>query len=79
MTRRQEAQSVIAQIQRANPQAKGETLRKLLSDAYPFGIKENHPYKIWLEEVNKVCGRSKRAKPVMTKEQMQMVFRGVRV
>lgn len=28
-------------------------LRKALHAAYPFGPRENHPYKIWLDEIKR--------------------------
>ena len=28
-------------------------LRKELKAAYPFGIRANHPYKIWLDEIKR--------------------------
>lgn len=28
-------------------------VRKALREAYPFGPRENHPYKIWLDEIKK--------------------------
>jgi hypothetical protein len=31
-------------------------LIKLVNEAYPFGVKANHPYKIWLSEVNHILG-----------------------
>jgi hypothetical protein len=35
-------------------------LRQALRDAYPFGPKENHPYKIWLDEINVQLGKKPR-------------------
>ena len=32
-------------------------LRKELSDAYPFFEKENHPYRIWLDEIKRQLGQ----------------------
>lgn len=31
-------------------------LRKAISDAYPFGFREMHPYKIWCDEVRRQLG-----------------------
>jgi len=30
--------------------------RKAISAAYPFGVRENHPYKVWLAEVRRYFG-----------------------
>jgi hypothetical protein len=35
-------------------------IRKALKDAYPFGERSYHPYKIWLDEVQKQRGIKKR-------------------
>lgn len=32
----------------------GAALRKYISSRYPFGSRENHPYKIWLGVVKKI-------------------------
>lgn len=32
------------------------TLRKALRDAYPFGERSHHPYKVWLSEIKRQCG-----------------------
>ena len=31
-----------------------KTIKKLISESYPFGERANHPYKIWLDERRKV-------------------------
>lgn len=36
-----------------NPQA----VKKALNEAYPFGPRKNHPYRMWREEVQKVFAR----------------------
>jgi hypothetical protein len=53
MNWRDKAQRTIAQVRRDNPTATPEQMDKLLFDAYPFGQRKYHPYKIWLEEVKK--------------------------
>jgi len=53
MTWREKATTVIGRVQKENPEAAGEDLRKLLSAAYPFGLRQHHPYKVWLKEVKK--------------------------
>ncbi|MEZ4865332.1 MAG: hypothetical protein R3C14_28745 [Caldilineaceae bacterium] len=39
-----------------NPGVEGAALRALISQAYPFGERRYHPYKIWLSEVKRVLG-----------------------
>ena len=36
-------------------------LRQALRDAYPFGPRANHPYKIWCSEVRFQLGEKRRA------------------
>ena len=36
--------------------------KKALRDAYPFGVREYHPYKIWLDEIRRQTGRKKTEK-----------------
>ncbi|MCP4493287.1 MAG: hypothetical protein GY820_39185 [Gammaproteobacteria bacterium] len=45
-------------------------LKKALLDAYPFYERENHPYKIWLDEIKVQTGKKKpgRIKPVNEKQ-----------
>ena len=33
--------------------------RRALRDAYPFGLRQHHPYKIWFDEVNVQLGLKK--------------------
>lgn len=35
-----------------NPQVDLKELRSEISKAYPFGLRENHPYQVWLSELN---------------------------
>jgi hypothetical protein len=46
------ARRVIAKALADNPQAiTREQIGRVISDAYPFGERKNHPYKMWLVEV----------------------------
>lgn len=47
------AKQRIAEVLAEYPNAEGKELDKLLRDAYPFGERRMHPYKIWLSEVKK--------------------------
>jgi hypothetical protein len=49
---RHRANQIIALVVKENPNLSEHELRKKLSDAYPFGERKNHPYKIWLSAVN---------------------------
>ena len=50
MSWRDDARPIIAKVLADNPGAPLKTLRKLLRDAFPWGPREYHPYKIWLDE-----------------------------
>lgn len=63
---REKAMECIAVVQQEHPDAQGVELRALLSAAYPFGQRKYHPYKIWLDCVQKVCRIPKRSKPIET-------------
>ena len=45
------ARPIINKILEDNAGADEKTIRKALRDAYPFGQREMHPYKIWLDEI----------------------------
>jgi hypothetical protein len=50
---RDHARPIIAAVIRDNPAATEQELRRLLRQAYPYGVRELHPYKIWCSEVKK--------------------------
>jgi hypothetical protein len=55
---RREAQPIIKRIL-ANAKASQwseKELRRALRDAYPFGVRAYHPYKIWLNEIQRQRG-----------------------
>lgn len=51
---RKTAAPVIAEILAKRSDREAED--KLLFDAYPFGERANHPYKIWLNEIKRQRG-----------------------
>lgn len=57
-TWRERARPIITEVIKANQGADEETIRKALKDAYPWGPRAMHPYKIWLDECNaQLAGR----------------------
>lgn len=50
---RYRSREVISTIIQANDGKPEAEMRKLISLAYPFGERRNHPYKIWLDEVKR--------------------------
>ena len=56
MTWRDEARPIIAAVIAKYEGADLRFLRSALRDAYPWGPRENHPYKIWCDEVRVQLG-----------------------
>lgn len=52
-TWRDSAKAHLEEVIKDNPNADEKTLKKLFRDAYPFGERAMHPYKIWCDQVNK--------------------------
>lgn len=50
---------VIVRVGRDDP----KRLRAELRAAYPFGPREHHPYKIWLDEIHRQLGTGRYARP----------------
>ena len=67
MTWRDQSRPIIAAVIANHPSADTNSLRKALRAAYPWGPKENHPYKIWCDEVRVQLGlkpkKERAAKP----------------
>ena len=45
------SREVINKVADRNKGQDEATLRKLISEVYPFGMRKMYPYKIWLDEV----------------------------
>jgi hypothetical protein len=45
------ARPIIAEVLRNNEGKDESEIKKALKEAYPFGQREYHPYKIWLDEI----------------------------
>ncbi len=56
MTWREAAQPIVAQVLAATRGAPETEIRKALRKAYPWGPRENHPYKIWCDEIRRQRG-----------------------
>ncbi|WFP48537.1 hypothetical protein PL263_10470 [Methylomonas sp. EFPC3] len=57
MTWRQTVAPIIADVIRAVGTDDPTKLRKALADAYPFGERKYHPYKVWRDEIKRQLGR----------------------
>jgi len=51
VTWRDEVRPIIAKVLQETDGQDEKTIRKALREAYPYGLRENHPYKIWLSEI----------------------------
>ena len=63
MTWRDKAKPIIAAVIEAHGTGDIIGLRRALRDAYPWGSRENHPYKIWCDEVRVQLGLKLEPKP----------------
>ncbi|BBI47269.1 hypothetical protein A584_28846 [Pseudomonas syringae pv. theae ICMP 3923] len=50
------AAPIVAQVIRQVGRTDMRVLRKALADAYPWGARENAPYKAWLAEIRRQLG-----------------------
>jgi hypothetical protein len=56
---RRRAAPIIARVLERFPRSEwdGRECRRALADAYPFGPRAMHPYKMWLDEIRCQTGR----------------------
>lgn len=54
---REHARAVIERVTRETGTADLEALEKEIRAAYPFGVREHWPYKVWNDEVRKAMAR----------------------
>lgn len=53
MTWRDKARPVIERVLRETVGKPEKEIRAALRDAYPFGERQYHPYKVWLDEIRR--------------------------
>jgi len=53
---RDSCKPIIARVIKENEGKTEKEIRKAISEAYPFGERNYHPYKIWLDEVKVQLG-----------------------
>lgn len=56
---REISRPIIAKVLREHKGADEKEIRKALKEAYPFGVRKYHPYKVWLDEVKIQLGKRK--------------------
>ncbi len=57
------AQPIIAETIERVGRDDPKKLRAALREAYPFGPRDYHPYKIWLDEIHRQLGTGKHTRP----------------
>jgi hypothetical protein len=53
------ARSVIRDVIKDNEGKSESEIKRALREAYPFGARKYHPYKIWLDEIKVQTGKRK--------------------
>lgn len=69
------ARPIVKQVLEDTAGQDEKVIRKALKDAYPFGERKYHPYKIWLDEIKVQRGERKfneRAKDVVPENQIKI-------
>lgn len=59
MNWREKARPIIARILAENAGLSERELRKVLREKFPWGPRQYHPYKTWLDEINVQLGKKK--------------------
>ena len=74
---RERAQPIIAKVLREMSGKPEAEIRKVLYDVYPFGVRQYHPYKIWLDEIKRqrgTKGRMPRKADVQKLEEWEALY-----
>ncbi len=59
MTWREHARPIIAKVLADNKDKTEKEIKKALQNAYPYGERARHPYKIWCDEIKVQLGVKK--------------------
>lgn len=71
MSWRDEAAPIIYKVLQETKGKPEKEIRQALREAYPFGARKWHPYKIWLSEISKQ--RKNKSTVKESKEQLQLL------
>jgi len=71
-TWRNSARPRIAEVLKATQGQSEKDIRKALRDAYPWGDRMRHPYKIWCDEIKVQRGFKKNKRFDITKNQINL-------
>ncbi len=67
-TWRDNARPIIADVIKRVGSDDEKALKKALREAYPYGERANHPYKIWLDEIKVQTGKKMKVNPKDTRQ-----------
>lgn len=59
MSWREHCRPIIAKVLADNKDKSEKEIRRALRDAYPYGQRAMHPYKIWCDEIKRQRGQKK--------------------
>lgn len=68
MSWRDRARPIVDRVLQENHGKSEKEIRTALREAYPFGTKQHHPYKIWLDEIDRQMHPRNHLKPFSTIE-----------
>lgn len=71
-TWRDSAKPIIAKVLKDNQGKTFKEIRAALREAYPFGERKYHPYKIWCDEIKVQTGRKKRKQFIQPENQTDL-------
>lgn len=72
---RDHARPIIAQILKDTAGQDEAVIKKALYDAYPFGLREMHPYKVWFDEIKRQRGAQRPRTPAQKAKDAEAVAR----
>jgi hypothetical protein len=72
MTWRENARPIIAKVLADNKDETDKVIRKALQEAYPYGQRAMHPYKIWCDEIKRQRGLKKQTRDFVDPEQTNL-------
>jgi hypothetical protein len=71
-TWRDDAVPIIAKVLKEKEGCTEREIRKALREAYPFGQREYHPYKIWCDEIRRQRGLKRTREQKLLDEQPKL-------
>jgi len=73
MTWREHCRPIIAKVLADNKDKSEKEIRKELRNAYPYGERAMHPYKIWCDEIKRQIGLKPQTKEFIDPNQINLL------